>query len=59
MVDEIDKIQEITQLETDALIRNAAKPIPEGLPGVCKDCKVVSKRIVAGRCARCRDALRS
>lgn len=55
MVDEIDKLQEITQLETDALIRQAARAIPKGEPGVCRDCGYDSLRLVAGRCAPCRD----
>lgn len=57
MPDDIDRQQEITQLENDAAIRRASRPIPKGEPGVCKECGEESPRLVVGRCAPCRDWL--
>lgn len=56
--DDIDRLQEIRDLENEAFVRQAAREIPKGEPGVCKDCFCHSPRLVAGRCAPCRDDMR-
>lgn len=49
----------MTAAETQALVPAArSKPFVEGAPGVCDECEQESPRLVAGRCARCRDGRR-
>lgn len=55
MADDIDRAQENMEIETAAAIIAARKPIPEGVPGKCRDCLEYSQRLVGGRCAPCRD----
>lgn len=59
-MDEIDRIQEneaaITESAIQIAIREAAK-IPDGVQGDCTGCGNHSKRLVFGRCARCREGL--
>lgn len=60
MADEIDRMNDIAEFERDSLIRTAAgasATIPEGIPGVCKECQIFSRRLVVGRCAPCRDSI--
>lgn len=57
MTDEIDRVQELTQLEEQCLINQvrAKANIPVGEAGICRDCGRESPRLVVGRCAPCRE----
>lgn len=59
MADDIDLVQEhvLAAEEVNLLTaRRLAAEIPVGKPGECSDCGEDSPRLVADRCARCRDA---
>lgn len=58
MPDEIDRQQELNEVENAAHVeaaRRSVGEIPPGVPGVCRECGGDSKRLVGGRCAPCRD----
>lgn len=58
MADQMDMAAEITALHFDISLRAARQPIAVGAPGECEQCGNDSPRLVAGRCAPCRDGRR-
>jgi len=55
-----DIIDDAAVIADDFLARSIAaarQPVPAGVPGECEDCGDDSPRLVAGRCARCRDRI--
>lgn len=58
MPDEIDRLQELRDIENDNLVRTATRAeIPAGEPGECQHCGEHSPRLVNTSCAPCRDEL--
>lgn len=60
MADLADATQEIIEFKQAAIersIRNAARNIQKGEPGVCDECGLYKERLVEGICASCRDQL--
>lgn len=55
MPDNIDMAVEMSDLFLARSIRAARQPVPVGVPGECETCFEDSPRLIAGRCARCRD----
>lgn len=57
MADEID-ITNDRELRADTAIHSYRYDIPPGESGECEECGHESKRLIAGRCAFCRDGRR-
>lgn len=55
MADQMDMAAEISALHLDISMRAARQPVPVGVEGECEQCEEHSPRLVAGRCAFCRD----
>jgi hypothetical protein len=59
-MDDVDRLTDNSLLENEVLVKIAAKEaakIPAGEEGECSNCEEPSKRLVFGRCARCREGL--
>ena len=54
MADDADRVAEV-QGEIAKKIHAHRYDIPTGYPGECDDCGEISKRLIGGRCAVCRD----
>lgn len=62
MPDETDLMQQHQDNERETLLERAharAANIPTGQPGECMECGEYSPRLVASRCAPCRDQHRA
>lgn len=56
MPDIVDDANEIAAEHLRRHLAAAIQPVPSGEPGECSECGDASPRLVAGRCAPCRDA---
>ena len=57
MADEVDLATALADAQLARSIAAARVPVPDGEPGECESCFEDIKRLVGGRCARCRDRL--
>lgn len=57
MADEVDITQQRAE-HADIAIHSFRYDIPSGEEGICDDCGEYSPRLIAGRCAFCRDGRR-
>ena len=58
MADEIDIANAVADAHLERSIRAARVPVPAGVPGECEQCGEDMPRLVARRCAPCRDGRR-
>ena len=58
MADIADQANDLAQQHLDRSLRAARQAVPAGAPGICDECGDESLRLVAGRCAPCREPRR-